>query len=125
MRVNQRKKVAQADTAAKQRVLGLAAGGYTPPEAPTDIPVLGEPGYAALKLALYMMEEGGYITGHDKTIALHLGKILTGGNLTPGQTMTEQDMLDLEREAFLRLCGERKTLERIHHMLTKNKPLRN
>lgn len=112
-------------TAAKQRVLGLAAGGYAPPEAPTDIPVLGGPGYAALKLALYMMEEGGYITGHDKTIALHLGKILTGGNLTPGQTMTEQDMLDLEREAFLRLCGERKSLERIHHMLTKNKPLRN
>ncbi|CAM2065541.1 3-hydroxyacyl-CoA dehydrogenase [Sulfidibacter corallicola] len=112
-------------TAAKKQVLGLAAAGYTPPPVPNDIPILGEPGFAALKMALYMMEEGGYITPHDKTIATHLGRILTGGNLTPGQTMTEQDMLDLEREAFLRLTGERKTLERIHHMLTTNKPLRN
>lgn len=110
---------------AKRRALGLAKAGYQAPKPPTDIPVVGEPGFAALKLGLYMMREGGYISEHDQKIGTHLAKILTGGNLTPGQTMTEQHVLDLEREAFLSLCGERKTLERIHHMLTKNKPLRN
>ena len=72
-----------------------------------------------------MMREGGYISEHDAKIGTHLARILTGGALTPGTTMTEQHVLDLEREAFLRLCGERKSLERIHHMLTKGKPLRN
>ena len=110
---------------AKKRVLGMAKAGYEPPKPPTDIPVVGEPGFAALKLGLYMMREGGYISEHDQKIGTHLARILTGGNLTPGQTMSEQHVLDLEREAFLSLCGERKTLERIHHMLTKNKPLRN
>jgi 3-hydroxyacyl-CoA dehydrogenase len=110
---------------AKNRVLGLAKAGYEPPERPTDIPVLGEPGFAAMKMGLYMMQEGGYASEHDRKIGTHLAKILTGGNLTPGQTMTEEHVLDLEREAFLSLCGERKTLERIQHMLTKGKPLRN
>lgn len=112
-------------TDAKNRVLGLAKAGYTPPKPVTNIPVLGEPGFAAVKLALYMMEEGRYISEHDKKIATHLARILTGGNVSPGQLVDEQHFLDLEREAFLSLCGERKTLERIHHMLTKNKPLRN
>lgn len=110
---------------AKNRVLALAKQGYKPPEVPNQIPVLGEPAYAALKMGLYLMREGGYISEHDQKIGAHLARILTGGSLTPGQTMTEQHVLDLEREAFLRLCGERKTLERIHHMLTKGKPLRN
>lgn len=110
---------------AKRKVMGLAAGGYQAPKPPQDIPVAGAPGFAALKLGLYMMREGGYISEHDQKIGTHLARILTGGNLTPGQTMTEQHVLDLEREAFLSLCGERKTLERIHYMLTNNKPLRN
>lgn len=110
---------------AKKRALGLATAGYKPPKAPNDIPVLGEPAFAALKMGLYLLKEGGYASEHDVKIATHLARIFTGGALTPGQTMTEQHMLDLEREAFLRLCGERKSLERIHHMLTKNKPLRN
>ena len=110
---------------AKNRVLALAASGYTPPKVPDAIPVLGEPAFAALKMALYLMREGGYISDHDQKIATHVARALTGGNLTPGQTMTEQHVLDLERQAFLSLCGERKTLERIHHMLTKGKPLRN
>ena len=110
---------------AKNRVKGLAAQGYQAPEPPTDIPVLGEPAFATLKLGLYMMLEGGYISPYDREIGLRISKVLTGGNLTPGQTMTEQQVLDLEREAFLGLCGERKTLERIHHMLKTGKPLRN
>lgn len=112
-------------TDAKNRVLGLAKAGYTAPKPATGIPVLGEPGFAAVKLALYMMEEGRYISEHDKKITTHLARILTGGNVSPGQLVDEQHFLDLEREAFLSLCGERKTLERIHHMLTTNKPLRN
>ncbi len=111
--------------AAKSRARALADMGYTPPPVPNDIPVLGEPAFAALKLGLYMMRQGGYISEHDQTIGTHLARILTGGALTPGTTMTEQHVLDLEREAFLRLCGERKSLERIQHMLTKGKPLRN
>ena len=110
---------------AKNRVLGMAKAGYQAPEPPKDIPVLGEPGFAALKMGLYLMNEGGYASEHDRKIGTHLAKILTGGNLTPGQTMTEEHVLDLEREAFLSLCGERKTLERIQFMLTKGKPLRN
>ncbi|MCB1044979.1 MAG: enoyl-CoA hydratase/isomerase family protein [Acidobacteria bacterium] len=112
-------------TAAKKRARAMADMGYQPPSVPDNIPVLGEPAYAALKLGLYMMREGGYISEHDAKIGTHLARILTGGALTPGTTMTEQHVLDLEREAFLRLCGERKSLERIHHMLTKGKPLRN
>lgn len=111
--------------AAKNKVLGLAKQGYKVPRVPLDIPVLGRPAFAALKMALYLMLEGGYISEYDHKIGIHLGKTLTGGDLTPGQTMSEQQVLDLEREAFLSLCGERKTLERIHHMLTTGKPLRN
>jgi len=110
---------------AKQRAIGLAKMGYQAPKPPTDIPVLGRPAYGALKMGLIMMKDGGYISDHDLLIGTKLAKILTGGDLTPGSTMTEQQVLDLEREAFLSLCGERKSLERIHHMLTTGKPLRN
>lgn len=111
--------------AAKKRARALADIGYLPPAEPNDIPVLGEPAFAALKLGLYMMREGGYISEHDALIGTHLARILTGGSLTPGTTMTEAHVLELEREAFLRLCGERKSLERIQHMLKTGKPLRN
>ena len=110
---------------AKNRVLGLARAGYAPPPVPNDIPALGQPAFAALKMGLWGMQEGGYISDHDRKIGTHIAKILTGGDITPGQTMTEQHVLDLERQAFLSLCGERKTLERVHHMLTTGKPLRN
>ena len=112
-------------TAAKRRCLGLAAMGYTPPKVPDDIPIVGEPGFATLKTGLYIMREGHWISEHDEKIGTYLARILTGGPVTPGGTMTEQQVLDLEREAFLRLCGEPKSLERIQHMLTKGKPLRN
>ncbi len=110
---------------AKNRALGLAKTGYAPPQPPAAIPMPGQPGFAALKMGLYLMREGGYISDHDHKIGVHIAKTLTGGDLAPGQLMTERDILDLEREAFLSLCGERKTLERIHHMLTTGKPLRN
>jgi 3-hydroxyacyl-CoA dehydrogenase len=110
---------------AKHRALGLAKMGYQPPKVPTAIPVLGYPAFGALKMGLIMMKDGHFISDHDQLIGEKLAKILTGGTLTPGSTMTEQQVLDLEREAFLSLCGERKSLERIQHMLTKGKPLRN
>jgi 3-hydroxyacyl-CoA dehydrogenase len=110
---------------AKQRALGLAKIGYKAPEVPTDIPVIGSAGYALLKIGLTMMKEGGYVSEYDMFLGMKLAKILTGGDLTPGSTMTEQHVLDLEREAFLSLCGQKKSLERIHHMLTTGKPLRN
>ncbi len=111
--------------AAKKRCLGLVAAGYKPPKVPEDIPAIGEPGYATLKAGLYMMREGNWISEHDEKIGMYLAHVLTGGPITAGSTMTEQHVLDLEREAFLRLCGEPKSLARIQHMLTKGKPLRN
>ena len=71
------------------------------------------------------MYSGKYISAHDKLISEKLGYVLCGGDLTGVQTVSEQYLLDVEREAFLSLCGEQKTLERIQYMLTNNKPLRN
>jgi 3-hydroxyacyl-CoA dehydrogenase len=71
------------------------------------------------------MREAEYISGHDVKIANHVAHILCGGSLTPGSIVTEQHFLDLERQAFLSLCGERKTLERIAFTLKTGKPLRN
>ena len=71
------------------------------------------------------MQQGGYATDHDVTIGKKLGHVLTGGDIPANAWVTEQDLLDLEREAFLSLCGEEKTIARIQHMLQTNKPLRN
>jgi 3-hydroxyacyl-CoA dehydrogenase len=71
------------------------------------------------------MKSGGYITDHDALIARKLAGVLAGGMVTPGTAVTEQYLLDLEREAFLSLCGERKSQERMQHMLRTGKPLRN
>jgi 3-hydroxyacyl-CoA dehydrogenase len=71
------------------------------------------------------MREAAYISEHDAKIATHVARILTGGDITPGTLLTEQTLLDLEREAFLSLCGEPKTLERIGFTLKTGKPLRN
>ncbi len=111
--------------AAKEDVLALAHDGYRPPVPRNDIPVLGEPGFAALKLGLHVMERGGYISEYDKLVATHLARILTGGSLLGVSRVSEQYLLDLEREAFLSLCGQVKTQERMEYMLKTGKPLRN
>ena len=86
---------------------------------------MGEAGQAAMKLALHMMKRGGYISDHDELIGKKLANIMTGGNMNHTAFVSEQYLLDLEREAFISLCGERKTQERIAAMLKTGKPLRN
>ncbi|MGB5035475.1 MAG: 3-hydroxyacyl-CoA dehydrogenase, partial [Blastocatellia bacterium] len=110
---------------AKQVALDLVAEGYQPYRQRMDVPALGEGALAALKLGVYQMQQGGYISEHDAKIAGKLARIMTGGDLSHRSVVTEQYLLDLEREAFLSLCGERKTLERIQHTLKTGKPLRN
>ncbi|MDQ4123543.1 MAG: 3-hydroxyacyl-CoA dehydrogenase/enoyl-CoA hydratase family protein [Acidobacteriota bacterium] len=110
---------------AKADVLALASTGYVQPVPRTDILALGEQGIAALKLALHIMKRGGYISDHDQLIGTKLAKIMCGGDLNHQTYVSEQRLLDLEREAFLSLCGERKTQERIAYMLKNSKPLRN
>jgi 3-hydroxyacyl-CoA dehydrogenase len=91
----------------------------------TDIPAPGESILALLKLGIHLMHEGEYITDYEVKIATKVAEVLCGGNVTPGTPVSEQYLLDLEREAFLSLCGERKTQERIQHTLKTGKPLRN
>jgi 3-hydroxyacyl-CoA dehydrogenase len=111
--------------AAKAKVLELAAQGYVSPQPRTDIPAVGSDGLAAIRLQLHMMHKAGYISEHDKLIGSKLGYILTGGDLSGLQRVSEQYVLDLEREAFVSLCGEPKTIARIQHTLKTGKPLRN
>lgn len=110
---------------AKQEVLNLAAAGYTQPVQRTDILAMGEAGMAAFKIALTMMKRGGFVSDHDELIGRKIAKILCGGELNHQTYVSEQYLLDLEREGFLSLCGERKTQERIAAMLKTGKPLRN
>ena len=110
---------------AKQQVLNLAAAGYVQPVQRQDILVMGEAGQAAMKIALHMMRRGGYISDHDQLIGQKLAKVMCGGDLNHAAKVSEQYLLDLEREAFLSLCGTRKTQERIAAMLKTGKPLRN
>ena len=110
---------------AKQTALSMAREGYTAPHPRTDIPVLGEPALSAIKLAVHMMVRGGYISDYDAHVARKLAYIITGGDLSHKSFVSEQYLLDLEREAFVSLCGEKKTQERIQHMLKTGKPLRN
>lgn len=110
---------------AKQEVLNLAAAGYTQPVQRTDIYAMGEAGMAAFKIALTMMKRGGFISDHDELIGRKIAKILCGGELNHASNVSEQYLLDLEREGFLSLCGTRKTQERIAAMLKTGKPLRN
>jgi 3-hydroxyacyl-CoA dehydrogenase len=109
---------------AKQTALALARGGYRPPVAPA-IRVLGQEFYAAAKLAIHMMLRAEYITEYDAVVARKLACILAGGDLTSSQTVSEQYILELEREAFVSLTGEAKTQQRIAHTLKTGKPLRN
>jgi 3-hydroxyacyl-CoA dehydrogenase len=117
---------------AKQAALGLARGGYRAPAASwqegaqtTQIKVLGEQFLAAAKMVIHLMQRGGYASEHDAKVGRKLANILAGGALSAPQTVSEQYVLDLEREAFVSLCGERKTQERIAHTLKTGKPLRN
>lgn len=109
---------------AKQAVLRMSRDGYEPiPE--EKIRVVGSEGKAVLQLGAIGMRESGYISDHDLLIAKKLAHVLAGGDLPAGSLVSEQYMLDLEREAFLSLCGEMKTQQRMQHMLTKGKALRN
>ena len=110
---------------AKQQVLNLAASGYVQPVEKTDILALGESAQAAMKLALHMMKQGGFVSEHDVLIGKKLAKVMSGGDLNHKSYVSERYLIDLEREAFLSLCGERKTQERIAGMLKTGKPLRN
>jgi 3-hydroxyacyl-CoA dehydrogenase len=110
---------------AKKQVLALAASGYVQPQQRTDILALGNPALATLKLGVHLMKRAGYISDHDALIGEKLARILTGGDLNHATRVSEQYLLDLEREAFLSLIGTRKTQDRIAHMLKTGKPLRN
>jgi 3-hydroxyacyl-CoA dehydrogenase len=117
---------------AKEAALALVRGGYKPPAASwqegaqtTQIKVLGESFLSGAKLAIHMLQRGGYATDHDAQVARKLANILAGGPLSAAQLVSEQYVLDLEREAFVSLCGEKKTQERIAHTLKTGKPLRN
>ncbi|HJQ26540.1 MAG TPA: 3-hydroxyacyl-CoA dehydrogenase NAD-binding domain-containing protein [Blastocatellia bacterium] len=110
---------------AKQTALAMVREGYVAPHTRADIPVLGEAALAPIKLAIHMMVRGGFISEYDAHVARKLAYIITGGDLSHTAQVSEQYLLDLEREAFVSLCGERKTQERIQHMLKTGKPLRN
>ncbi len=110
---------------AKQEVLNLAASGYVQPVERTDILALGEQGQAAFKIALHMMLKGGYISEHDQLIGKKIARVMCGGDLNHTSYVSEQHLIDLEREAFLSLCAEPKTQQRIAGMLKTGKPLRN
>ena len=110
---------------AKAKAIELADAGYTKPVQRKDIKVLGKQGLGIVYAGANTMYSGHYISEHDKKISEKLGYVMCGGDLSSPTEVTEQYLLDLEREAFLSLCGERKTLERIQSIVTKGKPLRN
>lgn len=110
---------------AKSAVLEMANGGYTQPLERKDIRVLGRHGLGMVYAGAYTMYSGKYITEHDKLISEKLGYVLCGGDLSSKTLVSEQYLLNLEREAFLSLLGEKKSLERIQSILTTGKPLRN
>ena len=110
---------------AKEKALALANAGYTQPVKRSDIKVLGKYGLGMVYAGANTMRSGNYISDHDQKISQKLGYVMCGGDLSAPTLVTEQYLLDLEREAFLSLCGEKKTLERIQSILTKGKPLRN
>ncbi|MBU2929668.1 3-hydroxyacyl-CoA dehydrogenase/enoyl-CoA hydratase family protein [Winogradskyella psychrotolerans] len=110
---------------AKQHAMLMANSGYTQPVKRNDVLVLGKQALGMFMVGTDSMEDSNYISEHDMKIANKLAYVMAGGDLSEPTKVTEQYLLDLEREAFLSLCTERKTLERIQHMLTKGKPLRN
>ncbi|MCS7073617.1 MAG: 3-hydroxyacyl-CoA dehydrogenase, partial [Bacteroidia bacterium] len=103
----------------------LAEAGYTQPVQRKDIKVLGKIGLGMVYAGAHSFYAAGYMTEHEKLMTEKLGYVMCGGDLSTPTLVSEQYLLDLEREAFLSLCGTRKTLERIQHMLKTGKPLRN
>ena len=119
--VNKDRQIATAKGHAKL----MADAGYTQPVRRKDVLVLGKQALSMFMVGTDSMEASNYISEHDRKIANKLGYVMAGGDLSEPTKVSEQYLLDIEREAFLSLCTERKTLERIQHMLTKGKPLRN
>jgi 3-hydroxyacyl-CoA dehydrogenase len=119
--LNQSRRIAKA----KEQVLNLYNAGYTQAQQRTDIKVLGKSALGALYAGINAMWRGGYATDHDKLVAKKLAFVMCGGDLSEATLVNEQYLLDLEREAFLSLCGEKKTLERIQSVITSGKPIRN
>ena len=110
---------------AKARALELARAGYEPPVPRSDIPAPGENLLAALKMGVHLMRQGDFITDYEVKLGAKIAEVLCGGNITPGSPLSEQHILDLERDGFKSLCGERKTQERIQYTLKTGKTLRN
>ncbi|SFU07940.1 3-hydroxyacyl-CoA dehydrogenase [Algoriphagus locisalis] len=119
--LNRKRQLAEA----KSKVLSLNEAGYTQPIEQTDIRVLGKESLALFEAGITGMRYGAYISEHDALIAKKLAYVMSGGDLSSPTEVSERYLLDLEREAFLSLTGEKKTLERIHSILFKGKPLRN
>ncbi|MFN5936826.1 MAG: 3-hydroxyacyl-CoA dehydrogenase, partial [Sphingobacteriales bacterium] len=119
--MNQSRRIAEA----KRSVIDMFDSGYVTPTPRKDIRVLGRSALGALFAGINGMWRAGYATDHDVVVAKKLAYVMTGGDLSEPTLVSEQYLLDLEREAFLSLCGERKTLERIQSVLTKGKPIRN
>jgi 3-hydroxyacyl-CoA dehydrogenase len=119
--VNKDRQIATAKAHAKL----MAEAGYTQPAKRNDVLVLGKQALGMFMVGTDSMKDSNYISEHDMKIANKLAYVMAGGDLSEPTLVSEQYLLDLEREAFLSLCTERKTLERIQHMLTKGKPLRN
>ena len=119
--LNRKRQLAEA----KAKVLELHEAGYTQPVQQSNIRVLGKTSLALFEAGITGMRYGAYISEHDAKIARKLAWVMSGGDLSSPTEVSEQYLLDLEREAFLSLTGEKKTLERIHSILFKGKPLRN
>jgi len=110
---------------AKARALEMVRSGYEAPQPRTDIPAPGENILAALKMGVHLMRQGDYITEYEVKLGGKIAEVLCGGNVSPGTPVSEQYILDLEREGFKSLCGEKKTQERIQYTLKTGKTLRN
>jgi 3-hydroxyacyl-CoA dehydrogenase len=119
--MNKRLQIAEA----KEFALNLADAGYSQPIPRKDIKVLGRSGMATFQAGIYAMKLAGKISDHDQKVVEKLSYVINGGDLSYPQLVSEQYLLDLEREAFLSLTGERKTLERIQSLLTGGKVIRN
>src|SRR5437660_1283482 len=110
---------------AKACALELVCAGHEPPVPRVDIPAPGENVLATLKLGIHLMRQAEYISDHDVKVGTKVAEVICGGNVSPGTPVSEQYLLDLEREGFKSLCGEKKTQERIQFTLKTGKPLRN
>jgi 3-hydroxyacyl-CoA dehydrogenase len=119
--LNQSRRIANA----KEQALQLFKAGYTQPQQRKDIKVLGKAGLGALYAGINGMWRAGYATDHDALVAKKLAYVMCGGDLSEPTLVNEQYLLDLEREAFLSLCGQKKTLERIQSVITSGRPIRN